>query len=79
MKAIVQIGYKTYVMDTEKALTLLGALDGAEVYEAKWDSNSRQTSYFIYDQDSSDSIRDMKLLPDALYRLAKLAGKPNKD
>lgn len=79
MKAIVQIGYKNYVMDASKALTLLGALDGAEVYEAKWDNQTKTTSYFVYEQDNGDNIREMKLLPDALYKLAKLAGKPNKE
>lgn len=79
MKAIVQIGYKNYVMDASKALTLLGTLDGAEVYEAKWDSQTKTTSYFVYEQDNGDNIREMKLLPDALYKLAKLAGKPNKE
>lgn len=79
MKAIVQIGYKNYVMDASKALTLLGVLDGAEVYDTKWDSQTKTTSYFVYEQDNGDNIREMKLLPDALYKLAKLAGKPNKE
>lgn len=79
MKAIVNIGYKAYVMDAEKALTLLSALDNAEVYENKWDSATKQTSYYVYPQDSGDFIREMKIMPEALYRMAKLAGKPNKD
>lgn len=77
MKAIVSIGYKHYVMDAEKAITMLGVLEHAEVYEQKWDKGV--TSHFVYAQDTSDHIREVKLLPDALYKLAKLAGKPNKD
>jgi hypothetical protein len=79
MKAIIKMGYKDYVMDADKALTLLGALDGAEVYESKYDHPTKTTSYFVYAQDNGDNIREMKLLPDALYKLAKLAGKPNKE
>ena len=79
MKTIVQIGYRSYVMDAEKALTLLGALDGAELYEAKYDHKTKTTSYFVYEQDTADNIREMKLLPESLYKLAKLAGKPNKE
>jgi hypothetical protein len=79
MKASVQIGYKNYVMDAEKALTLLGLLDGAEMFDTKWDSQSKTTAHYIYPQDTQDYIREMKLIPDALYKLAKLAGKPNKE
>jgi hypothetical protein len=35
-KAIVQIGYNNYVLDTEKALKLLSLLEEAERYEHKW-------------------------------------------
>ena len=77
MKAIVQVGYKTYVMDAEKAIAFLALLDNAEVYESKWES--KITSHYVYPQDNGDHIRELKLLPDALYRMAKLAGKPNKE
>ena len=77
MKASVQIGYKSYVMDAEKALTLLSLLDGAEIYEAKWENKT--TNHYVYPQESQECIRELKLIPDALYKLAKLAGKPNKD
>ena len=77
MKAIVNIGYKSYVMDAEKAVAMLSMLDQAEVYENKWESKT--TAHYIYPQDSSDHVRELKLLPDALYRMAKLAGKPNKE
>ena len=77
MKAIVNIGYKAYVMDADKALTMLGMLEQAEVYENKWENKT--TAHYIYPQDNSDHIRELKLLPDALYRMAKVAGKPNKE
>lgn len=76
MKAILELGYKAYVMDAEKAVMLLSMLDQCEVYESKWEGKT--TVHYIYPQDGGEHIRSMKILPDALYRMAKLAGKPNK-
>ena len=77
MKAIVQVGYRNYVMDADKALEFLELLDQAEVYESKWENKT--TAHYVYTQDHNDHVRDMKLLPTALYNMAKLAGKPNKE
>lgn len=77
-KAIVQVGYTQYVMDTQKALTLLELLRGAEIYEHKWRKNSPATHH-IYQKDecdASDPFEILKLVPDAFYNMAKLAGKP---
>ena len=76
MKAIVKVNYKDFVMDAEKALTMLSLLEEAEVYESKWDGKT--SAHYIYNQDS-DSVRELRIIPDALYRMAKLAGKPNKE
>ena len=76
MKAIVKVNYKDFVMDAEKALTMLSLLEEAEVYESKWDGKT--SAHYIYNQEN-DSVRELKLVPDALYRMAKLAGKPNKE
>jgi hypothetical protein len=40
-KAIVQIGYNNYVLDTDKALKLLSLLEEAERYEHKWRNEKR--------------------------------------
>jgi hypothetical protein len=79
MKAVVQMGYKSYVMDTEKALTMLEMLTEAEVYESKWEDKTKTVAHYVYQQDCNDFVRDVKILPKALYNLAKLAGKPNKE
>ncbi len=76
MKAIVKVNYKDFVMDAEKALTMLSLLEEAEVYESKWDGKT--SAHYIYNQDS-DSVRELRLIPDALYRMAQLAGKSNKE
>lgn len=74
MKAIVKVGYKDYVMDAEKAIAFLALLDNAEVYEGKWEGNTN--AHYIFPQDNHDHIRELRILPDAFYRMAKLAGKP---
>jgi hypothetical protein len=74
MKAVVKVGWKDYVMDADKAITLLGMLEGAEVFESKW--VDKTNAYYIYPQDTEVGLREVRLIPDQLYKMAKLAGKP---
>ena len=76
MKAIVQIGYREYVMEAEKALTLLGLLEGAERYEEKYRGNGQPTTYHVYNDEDTERYKTLKLIDDKAYKLAKLAGKP---
>lgn len=75
MKAIVNVGYKAYVMDAEKAVAFLSMLDDAEVYESKWVDQT--TAHFVYKQEVADHIRELRLIPNALYQMAKMAGRPS--
>lgn len=77
-KVIVSIGYKDYVMDTKDAMAVVEAMGSAQLYESKYrDRSEGGSTYHIWDQTLDDAINvGMKLLPDNLYRLAKLAGKP---
>lgn len=78
-KAVLQLGYHSYVMDTAKAVAVLDLLGDAEIYEEKWQKKEDGgTAYFIYPQDAENNITNLKILPPALYRMAKLAGKPQK-
>jgi hypothetical protein len=78
-KAVVTVGYTNYVLDVDKALTLLELLAEAELYEDKWQKKEDGgTTYHIFDQEQ-DGIRQVKVLPNAFYNMAKLAGKPNKE
>ena len=76
MKAIIQFGYKEYVMDAEKALTLLGLMEEAERYEEKYRGAGAQTTLHIYEEGGSENYKMLKLLNDKVYNMAKLAGKP---
>lgn len=45
----------------------------------KWQSHEDGgTLYFAYPQESENNIRNIKVIPDTLYKMAKLAGKPEK-
>ncbi len=76
-KAVIQFGYDKYVVSAEDALTLHGILAKAERYKAQWRSKEDGgTTYHVWDQDAETESRNIEILPDNLYRLAKLAGKP---
>ena len=74
-KAIVSIGYKSYVMDAKDALAVAEVMANAERYESKYTS-AGGTVYHIWKQDGDESTIPLQVLPDELYRMAKLAGKP---
>jgi hypothetical protein len=74
---VVEIGYKKYILSPKNAVMLAEILDGAEVYEEKYlGGGGAGYSYHVYPQDSVEIT--LKLLPDSLYRMYKLAGKPEK-
>lgn len=73
----VQIGYQHFVMEGDKALQLLDTIQGAEMYEMKWRSDSDGgTTHHIYSQDSVSRKVEIGYLTDDQYRMYKLAGKP---
>lgn len=80
-KCIVKLGWKTFVMDTNKAITLLELLEGCEIYEEEYHTGMADkpsyTSYHIYSHEEPDLVT-VKLLPTNIYNVAKLAGKPEK-
>ena len=79
-KAIVSIGYTDYVMDISDAVTLMEIMSKAENYKVKHAYGSdlpTATSYHIWEQEpTSKGGVGISLLPDTVYRVAKLAGKP---
>ena len=75
-KVIVEFGYdKAYVMEADKALTLLDLLKDAEVYKETWrGADKGGNTFHIYPQEKE--LCSMKVLSNNMYSLAKLAGKP---
>jgi hypothetical protein len=77
-KLVVEIGYRKYIVPTDKAVTLMEILYDAEIFEEKYRSKENGgTTYHCYGQDGNNrSSVSMYLIPESLYRMAKLAGKP---
>jgi hypothetical protein len=78
-KAVIRVGYNDYVMDISDAVTVMEIMGKAEHYKTKHDYNAKPTAtaYYIWEQEphNKDSVT-ISLMPDAVYRVAKLAGKP---
>lgn len=81
MKAVIQLGYRRYVMEAEDALALAKALVNAERYDKKWRAEDKGgTSYHVWTSNENNAdLTSIELISDNLYRLAKLAGEPEKD
>lgn len=75
-KCVVSVGYKNFVVDSDKGVQLLELLGDAEVYEDKWRSETKENTHHIYPNDDSGLV-SLRLLPQGFYNMAKLAGKPN--
>jgi hypothetical protein len=80
MKAKITIGYKQWVLDHDKAIQLLTLLDEAECYKSEYqkDMGNGQGSYTTHYVYQNDDIKphNLELIPDTLYKMWKLAGKP---
>lgn len=76
-KIAISIGWKKYVLDSADAVKLAEILGKAEMYDTKYLSNSESGNtllHYVYPQEDEKFL--MEILPDNLYRMAKLAGKP---
>ena len=78
-KVVVGLGYRSIVLDADKAIAIAELMSGAEVYESKWhsktDTQDSRNTYHIYPM-TQDHAFTMQLLTDESYRMYKLAGKP---
>ena len=81
MKAKIQIGYKTYVVDHDKAIQILTMLDDAECYDSQYHKDTgsgSNTTHYVYAQEELKT-HSLEFIPDKLYAMWKLAGKPTKE
>jgi hypothetical protein len=80
---ILELDYKKYVLSAKDAVTVMDILNSAEVYTEKYISEANSptgkshTMHYVYDQ-GEEATRRISLwaIPDSLYKMAKLAGKP---
>ena len=82
-KIIISTGYRKFVLDADKALKVVELLHDAELYETKYHSatngHDSYNSHHVYENDESTSNITIELIPEAMYAVAKLAGRPDKD
>jgi hypothetical protein len=75
-KVIVSIGWGSdFVMDADKALTLLDLLKDAEKYQDKYCKDGN--TFHIFPQEKE--VATLKVLSSNMYAMAKLAGKPEEN
>jgi len=76
MKAVITFGWGSeMVIDADKAVRVLELLQGAEQYKEKWHNETSSATFHVFAKDKQEPMT-IKILPDALYKMAKLAGKP---
>ncbi len=69
---VVTLGYSHFVMQTADAVRLLEILENAERYVLKYRANDASTHHVW----PNDTTFEAKMIGTDLYRMAKLAGKP---
>jgi hypothetical protein len=74
-KVTIEMGYKSYVLDAKDALALAEIVSKAEMFEEKYHGGGQDNTYHVYSNEERFIIR---VLPDSLYNMARLAGKPEK-
>ena len=79
-KVIVNLGYRSVVLDADKAVALAALVADAEMYQAKYhsktDTMDSHNTYHIYPAEPDNGFT-MQLLTNESYNLYKLAGKPD--
>lgn len=77
MKARIELGYESFVLDIDDATTVARILSRAEMFKTEWHSATRSQTYHIFPR--SEKTQDgftITTISDEVYRVAKLAGKP---
>lgn len=77
-KAIYAVGYTSYVLSLEDAVTVAEILSKAEVHEEKWHGGGKPNTQHIYENSKND-LGVIRLISETFYHMAKLAGPPTKE
>jgi len=70
---IVTMGYQEFVMTPKDAFALSEVLSRAERYESKYHGGGVENTFHVY---PNDKPFNMQVISNDIYRMAKLAGKP---
>jgi len=78
MKFLFEVDGTEFVLSVDKAESIMEILQDAEVYKEKHNWSEKTCTYHVYDQEELTPFR-MRMLPEKLYAVAKLAGKPEEN
>jgi hypothetical protein len=79
-KMVITLGWNKYVVDAKQAVAIAEIMSEAELYETKTNKGDEGNYVFTHHvYDNPDERWTMETLSDNMYRMAKLAGKPEKD
>jgi len=83
MKAVIKLGYTDYILPASKALEILTILESADRWESDYHSSTEGKAgwysyhaYPAFPTETEDKTSRLELVADDLYRIAKLAGRP---
>jgi hypothetical protein len=79
-KVIINMGYRSIVVDVEAAIEIARLMSGAEVYESKYrsaqDGKPSYNTHHIYPMEQ-DYAFTMQMVTNESYNMYKMAGKPD--
>lgn len=79
-KAIVKLGYQSFILDAKDAVSIMEILMKGERYEKHYKKGDDGESIYTHHvwQDDSEGY-EVNFISDGLYKMAKLAGKRERD
>jgi len=76
---VMELGYNSIVLPVKDALVVAEIMQRAEKYEKKYNRGDDGNNNYTYHVWPNPDEVAMKLISDDIYRVAKLAGKPEKN
>lgn len=76
---VMEFGYSSLVLSAKDALAMAEIMQRAEKYEKKYRREDGGATTYTYHVWANPDEITMKLISDDIYRMAKLAGKPEKE
>ena len=79
-KAVIRLGYQSFVIDAKDAVAVIEMLTKGERYERhykKSDNGEGQYTHHVWSDDTEGY--EVQFISESLYKMAKLAGKREKE
>ncbi len=79
-KIVLQVGYRSFILNAEDVAAVVDLLAKGEVFEEKYHgAEGGRPSYYtyhVYERESMSTIINLRPVSDDEYQMYKLAGKP---